>query len=198
MNKTLKDELKRKGFHQLLLIYAFGYLYLPKNTVVLGLGIAIVIVAALEILRFRHPPFNEFFKKHFKGFYRPEEAGKVSGLLGTLLGGLVAILLFSQKEMVFASFLYLAFGDAAAAIVGKTLGRHKIVFAKSLEGTLACFAACLIAGLFLFNLKFALIGAAIAAIVELLPWKINDNFWMQIVNAALLILLSNYIPWTPL
>ena len=197
MNKILIDELKRKGFHQLLLIYAFGYLYLPKNTVVYGLSAAIIIVAGLEILRFRHPPFNEFFKKHFKGFYRPEEAGKVSGLLGTLMGGLAAILLFSQKEMVFASFLYLAFGDAAAAIVGKTLGRHKIVFAKSLEGTLSCFAACLIAGLFLFNLRFALIGAAIAAIVELLPWKINDNFWMQIINAALLILLSNYIPWTP-
>jgi dolichol kinase len=198
MNKILKDELKRKGFHQLLLLYAFGYLYLPKNVVVYGLISAIAIVAGLEFLRFHYPPFNEFFKRNFKGFYRPEEAAKVSGLLGTLMGGLAAILLFSQKEMVFASFLYLAFGDAAAAIVGKTLGRHKIVFAKSLEGTLACFAACLIAGLFLFNLKFALIGAAIAAIVELLPWKINDNFWMQIVNAALLILLSKHIAWLPI
>jgi dolichol kinase len=92
--------------------------------------------------------------------------------------------------MVFASFLYFAFGDSAAALVGKIIGRHKTFPGKSLEGSLACFAVCFIAGLFIFNWQFALAGATIAAIVEAIPWKISDNFWMQIINAGVLTLLS--------
>jgi len=191
-----KDELKRKGFHLLSLIYIFGYWYLEKRTVILGLAIAIAVVALLEILRFNAAWFNIFFVKHFKGFYRPEEARKVSGLLGTLSGALITILLFSgNRYMVFASFLYLAFGDSSAALVGKSIGKHKTFFGKSLEGTIACFLACFICGLFIFNWKFALLGAFIAAAIEAVPWPINDNFWMQIVNAGILYFLSGVMLW---
>lgn len=195
-----KDELKRKGFHLLSLIYVFGFWFLQKNIVILGLLIAIFIVAFFEILRFKVPKFNKFFCNNFKGFYRQEEANKVSGLLGTLSGALIAILLFSvlitdTKEMVFASFLYLAFGDSTAALVGKSIGKHKVFTGKTVEGSIACFFACFIAGLFIFNVKFALCGAFIATVVEAIPWKINDNFWMQIVNAGLLTLLSQFITW---
>ena len=97
--------------------------------------------------------------------------------------------------MVFASFLYLAFGDSCAALIGKTFGRHKTFGGKSLEGSIACFSSCLIAGLFFFDWRFAFAGAFIAAAVEAVPLKINDNFRMQIVNAALLTLLSGVMIW---
>ncbi|MDR2192511.1 MAG: hypothetical protein LBO62_06510 [Endomicrobium sp.] len=190
-----KDELKRKGFHLLSLIYVFGYWYFDKTIVIWGLGATIAVVGALEFLRFNIPKVNDFFCNNFKGFYRPDEAKKISGLLGTLSGALITVLLFSNKYMVFASFLYLAFGDSSAAIVGKTLGKRKTFFGKSLEGSLACFAACFLCGLFIFNWQFALLGAFIAMIVEALPWKINDNFWMQIINAALLTFFSGVIAW---
>ncbi|MCL2143887.1 MAG: hypothetical protein FWH43_00105 [Endomicrobia bacterium] len=190
-----KDELKRKGFHLLSLIYAFGYWHLAKSTVIWGLAIAVTAVALLEILRFNVSACNEFFCKNFKGFYREEEAKKISGLIGTLSGALITILIFPNKYMVMGSFLYLAFGDSAAALIGRTFGRHKIFSGKSLEGSIACFAACLAAGLFLFNWKFALAGAAIATVVEAVPWPINDNFWMQILNAGLLTLLGTVIIW---
>ncbi len=193
-----KDEVKRKGFHMLSLIYVFGYWFLPKNIVIWGLAIAIAIVAILEILRFNAPWFNIFFVKRFKGFYRKEEARKVSGLIGTLSGALITILIFPNKYMVFASFLYLAFGDSIAALVGRTIGKHKSIAGKSIEGSVACLIACFIAGLFIFNWKFALAGAFIATIVEAVPWKINDNFWMQIVNAGLLTLLSGVMVWAKL
>ena len=196
MIKVPKDELKRKGFHLLSLVYVFGYWYLPKSTVIWGLAIAIGIVVLLELLRFNVPACNDFFCRNFKGFYREEEAKKVSGLIGTLSGALITVLIFSNKYMVMASFLYLAFGDSLAALVGKTFGKHKIYAGKSLEGSIACFTACLIAGLFLFNWKFALACAAIAAVVESIPWPINDNFWMQIVNAGVLTLLSGIMTWS--
>lgn len=195
-----KDELKRKGFHLISLVYVFGYWYLPENIVISGLAIAIFIVALLELLRFKVPKCNEFFCNNFKGFYRPEEAKKVSGLIGTLLGALIAIVLFrtggaNPNPLVFASLLYLAFGDSIAALVGRTIGKHKLITGKSIEGSIACLLACFIAGLFIFNWKFALAGAVIATIVEAIPWKINDNFWMQIINAGLLTLLAQFMVW---
>ncbi|MDR1195192.1 MAG: hypothetical protein LBL00_01810 [Endomicrobium sp.] len=195
MVKFPKDEFKRKGFHLLSLIYVFGYWYLSKSTVVWGLAIALTVVALLETLRFNIPACNEFFCKYFKGFYREEEAKKISGLIGTLSGALIAVLLFDNKYMVMGSFLYLSFGDSLAAIAGKTFGRHKTFAGKSLEGSIACFIACFAAGLFLFNWKFAFLGALIATIVEAVPWPINDNFWMQILNAGLLTLLSGVMIW---
>ncbi|MCL2335001.1 MAG: hypothetical protein FWC57_02945, partial [Endomicrobia bacterium] len=178
------------------LIYVFGYWYLSKPVVIWGLAIAIFIVALLEILRFKVPACNAFFCNNFKGFYRPEEAEKISGLIFTLSGALIAILLFPNKYMVMASFLYLAFGDSAAALAGKSIGRHKSFAGKSVEGSIACFIACFVAGLFLFNWKFALAGAFVATIVEAIPWKISDNFWMQIVNAGVLTLLSGIMTWS--
>jgi len=190
-----KDELKRKSFHLLSLIYVFGYWHLDKNTVIWGLAAAIAAMGLFEILRFSVPKFNEFFCNNFKGFYRPEEAKKVSGVLGTLSGALITILLFPNKYMVFASFLYLAFGDSTAALVGRSIGKHKTFFGKSLEGSIACFTACFICGLFIFNWKFALLGAFIATVVEAFPWKINDNFWMQIINAAVLTFFAGIMIW---
>jgi dolichol kinase len=184
-----RDEIKRKGFHLLSLIYVFGYWYLPKTSVVCGLVIAIIIVVLFEYMRFKILRLNDFFKNKFKGFYRHGEADKISGLTGTLSGALLAILIFQDRYMVFASFLYFAFGDSAAALVGKIFGRHKTFAGKSLEGSLACLAVCFIAGLFIFSWQFALAGAVIAAIVEAIPWKISDNFWMQIINAGVLTLL---------
>jgi dolichol kinase len=190
-----KDEIKRKSFHLLSLMYVFGYWYLPKKIVIFGLGIAIAIVTFFEYVRFKCSKVNNFFKKNFEGFYRAEEVGKISGLIWTLAGAFIAIVLFPNKSMVFASLLYLALGDAAAALVGRTIGRHKIFTSKSLEGSFACFTVCFIIGLFLFNVQFALIGAIAATLIEAIPWKFNDNFWMQIINAMVLTAISNIMVW---
>jgi dolichol kinase len=172
-------------------VYVFGYWYLPKSVIVCSLVIIIIIVVLCEYLRFTISGFNNFFKNSFKGFYRLEEVDKISGLIGTLLGALLTILMFSNRYIVFASLLYFSFGDAAAALIGKVFGRYKTFAGKSLEGSLACFIVCIISGLFLFNIKFVLIGAFVATLVEAVPWKINDNFWMQIINAGILTMLSD-------
>ncbi|MDR1086856.1 MAG: hypothetical protein LBL16_01180 [Endomicrobium sp.] len=195
MDGIPKDEIKRKAFHLLSLIYVFGYWYLPKNIVIFGLGIAMAIVAFFEYIRFKFPKFNVFFKNNFKGFYRSQEADKISGIIWTLSGAFLAIALFPNKSVVFASLLYLALGDAAAALVGTTIGRHKIFTSKSLEGSFACFTVCFIIGLFLFNVQFALIGAIAATLIEAIAWKLNDNFWMQIINAGVLTAISNIMVW---
>jgi dolichol kinase len=188
-----KDEVKRKCFHLLSLIYVFGYWYLPKKVVILGLIVTIVIVVLGEFMRFKFPFLNEILKNKFHGFYRADELNKISGLIWTLSGALLTILLFSNTRMVFASLLYFSFGDAVAALIGKSFGVHKTICGKSLEGSLSCFIVCFILGLFLFNKKFAIIGAFVAMVIEAIPWKLNDNFWMQIINAGILTFLSNFM-----
>jgi dolichol kinase len=190
-----KDEIKRKAFHLLSLIYVFGYWYLPKNVIIFGLGLAIIAVAFFEYIRFKLPKFNVFFKNNFKGFYRLQEADKVSGIIWTLSGAFLAIILFPNKSIVFASLLYLSFGDAAAALVGRSIGKHKMLAGKSLEGSITCFVMCFTIGAFLFNTKFAFVAAIVATLIEAIPWKLNDNFWIQIVNAGVLMSISNIMVW---
>jgi dolichol kinase len=102
--------------------------------------------------------------------------------------------LFENKNFVLASFLYLAFGDSVAALAGKAWGKHKIYAGKSLEGTLACFIVCFGIGLLILpTWQFAFAGALIAAFIETIPWPLNDNFWMQILNAGILTFLSKVL-----
>ncbi len=62
-----------------------------------------------------------------------------------------------------------------------------------MEGTFACFVACLIIGLiFLPSWQFAVVGALIAAFIETIPWPLNDNFWMQIINAGILTYIARF------
>ena len=182
-----KDEIKRKTFHILTLIYVAAYWFLPKNIILTGLLIAVIIVLLGEFIRARNEKFNVFILKVLGGVHRKSEEHKISGLPWTLAGAFLTILLFENKIFVLTSFLYLAFGDAVAALFGKTYGKHKIYAGKSLEGSVACFVACLIVGLiFLPSWQFAVVGALIAAFIETIPWPLNDNFWMQIINAGIL------------
>lgn len=188
-----KDEIKRKTFHILTLIYVAAYWFLPKNIVLTGLLIAIIIVLIGEFIRARNEKFNIFILKVLGGVHRKSEEHKISGLPWTLAGAFLTILLFENKIFVLTSFLYLAFGDAVAALFGKTYGKHKIYAGKSLEGSAACFIACLIVGLIVLpSWQFAVVGALIAAFIETIPWPLNDNFWMQIINAAILTYISRF------
>lgn len=189
-----KDEIKRKTFHILTLIYVAAYWFLPTNIVLTGLLIAIIIVLLGEFIRAKNEKFNVFILKVLGGVHRKSEEHKISGLPWTLAGAFFAILLFDDKLLVTASFLYLAFGDALAALFGKAYGKHKIYAGKSLEGSIACFIACLIIGLIILpSWQIAVLGALIATFIETIPWPLNDNFWMQILNAGVLTLLSKII-----
>jgi len=197
-----KDEIKRKTFHILSLIYVIAFWFLPRNVVLIGFLIAIAIVLIGEFIRSKNEKFNVFILKILGGVHRESETHKISGLPWTLSGAFLAILLFPNKLFVLASFLYLAFGDACAALFGKAYGKHKIYAGKSLEGTFSCFCACLIVGLAIFlpssqftiasGLLFAVIGALIAAFIETIPWPLNDNFWMQIINAGILTYIARF------
>ena len=187
------DEIKRKRFHLLTLLYIAAYWMLPLPVVLGGLGTLIMIVLIGELVRLRVPSFNEWILAALGGVHRAEETQKISGLLWTLSGSLLTMAIYPDRVAVLASLLYLAFGDAGAALFGKRFGKHKLFWGKSLEGSLACFLICLCVGLFLFSFPLALAGALVATLIELIPWPLNDNFWMPLLTTGSLMALKLFL-----
>ncbi len=76
-------------------------------------------------------------------------------------------------------------GDALAAIIGKSLGRHRFSSGKSLEGSLAYFLTALLVLIPpLVSFAPALAGAVIGTIVEFYNVPPDDNFSNQLAVAV--------------
>ena len=188
------DEIKRKLFHLLTLIYVFGYWFLSKDMVLWVMGSIIVVVFIVEMMRLNMPSLNVWALRFLGGVHRPWEASNISGLPWTLLGSFLTMLLFENKNLVLISLFYLALGDASAALFGKFCGKHKIFwYNKTFEGSIACFVICFAIGIPFLGLPLALLGAFIATIIEIVSWPLNDNFWMPLVSCAFLTILKNYL-----
>jgi len=188
------DEIRRKLFHLLTLIYVFSYWFSNKDMVLWVMGSIIVVVFIVEMVRLNMPVFNVWTLRFLGGVHRPWEASNISGLPWTLLGSFLTMLLFDDKSLVLVSLFYLALGDASAALLGKFCGKNKIFwYNKTFEGSIACFVICLAIGIPFLGLPLALIGALIATIIEIISWPLNDNFWMPLVSCAFLTILKNYL-----
>jgi dolichol kinase len=68
-------------------------------------------------------------------------------------------------------------GDTAAALVGKTIGRVRVL-GKTLEGSIACFVVSFLFawGVVGLDPSLAACGALTATLFELLPVPLDDNF----------------------
>ena len=181
--------LGRKLFHVfgglglLSLYFVFG------RKTALGLyGALAVLASAFEVARLRVPALNRFFHSHFGSFIRESEAHRPTGTLPYILGVGIAFWAFSTPAAS-AAVCFLAFGDVVATTVGERFGKTKIG-SKSLEGTAAFTAAALLAGLSLSLTGIGMppgilmLGALIAACVELLPLPVNDNFAIPVLAGA--------------
>ena len=178
-------EIARKVFHLLTLIYLWAYWTFGTTKTLWLLGGWIALEASLEFLRLRNAALNERLIALFGAINRESERNKMSGIVWTSLGCWWTIFLFgARSEVVTAAVLYLALGDAAAALAGKAVGRHKLPFgdgAKSWEGSIACFAVCAAVGAVLgFDAVRLIAGALTATIVECVELPLNDNLWLPI------------------
>lgn len=112
--------------------------------------------------------------------------------------------LFDQPWAASAGILMWGFGDAAAALVGKPYGKHKVLLPladhkKSWEGTGAMFLVSALAGVLVMTLVYrspllralmlALPTAALGAWVELVTHGGNDTVTVPAANCTALLLL---------
>ena len=181
----LRREFGRKAFHMLSLVYwaAFFFFGWPRIVPMMCVWLAIVLIVEKTLTGL------------FEGLIRETERKHYSGIVHTTAGSLIAMVVASGDPVIVgASIGSLAFGDSAAALVGKAFGRTKILGGhKSLEGSLACFSACFALSICVGVRPGAALAAALAATaVELLPTTgfFNDNLWMPVAAAVVLRVLG--------
>ena len=193
-------ELKRKGIHFIGLLIPICYYFFREEDKFIAVTILFALTAiyfAIELLRLTNKQAQNYFLTHFSSFLRTHEKQHITGTAYYLLSAFLSVLFF-EKELAIACLSFLVLGDMLAALVGKKFGHTKILANKSLEGSLSCFAACLVIGLFVAWLfpahltpQVVVIGALTATIVELLSLWIDDNLTIPLISGLVMEVLIN-------
>jgi dolichol kinase len=134
-----------------------------------------------------HSPFKNLSTK-MKGLADITEEGHRLGLVFYAISYTVLALLFATKQNVMilaAGILPMAYGDAAASMVGERYGKRKygILAEKSLEGSAAMFFVSFL--IFTFSLFFFSL---------LLPFSFFDKVYMAVAVAAATTLVEGCSP----
>lgn len=157
-----------------------------KASILLIGGVALFFLL-LDLVRLISKNVNLFLFQKIKALYKSREAKKFSSITIFLLAAFLALLVFDRTIAV-PAIGYLIFGDFFSKFFGILYGRTR-VFQKTLEGSLAHFNACLVAGVVLHHvlplpLPVAMGGALAATIAECLPLGVDDNFSVVFISAA--------------
>ena len=189
--KSIRTEFVRKSIHFLIALVpifaawnyfftiallTFGILAYVLFESLRSRGIAIPVITSLTVMA-----------------SRPRDEGRfVIGPVTLGLGAMLVLVLFPPHIAALAIYA-LAFGDGFASLLGKPFGRIKPSFmhGKSLEGTLACFAAVFLASWNVSkSINISLITAITATIIEAMPLEDFDNILMPLATALILFLLK--------
>jgi dolichol kinase len=205
-SRISREEVTRKLLHLFALVMPLGIFYLPRWSFPES-AVAIILTALfagsvlIEMSRFGSAAIQRAFFRFFGWLLRKEERFKIAGSTWVIgAAALCSILFFNAAHVSCMALSLFMIGDAAAALVGISMGRIKIG-SKSLEGSLACFLSCvaLSYGLFPFlpglldpwggtlPLSIVLVTAAVVTIFELVPLRIarniviNDNLAVPVI-----------------
>lgn len=188
--------LLRKFWHMgtgLVGLYAFYASGLgPINFAKILMAIAMAGFA-VDLIRTRFEPVNNFVMKVMGSFMRESEKDGMSGFPFYALGASLSLFFFPEKIAVL-SIIFLMFSDPISSFFGILYGKDKFLPNKSIQGTLAGFVTCYLLALFygmtfsdnggVSLLFFAIFAGAIGAISELLSVFVDDNLTIPLVSAA--------------
>lgn len=192
---TYRTELVRKAIHLCSLIIPVIYFFIPRTFALATIIPATFIFIIIDIGRYYNPLLQEWFYSIFGSLLRRHESDaarkRLNGASYVLISATLCILLFS-KPIMLAAFCVMIIGDTMAALIGIRFGRHKF-FNKSIEGSLAFFVSGLVIICIIPNLANGLSGyilaafsVAVGAIVEALPWEIDDNLTIPLAVGLVL------------
>jgi dolichol kinase len=181
---SLRRELTRKGLHLLLTGVPMGYAAgLTRSSVVWALVGALAIAAAVEFARARNARARTVFNAGAGPLLREHELHGLSGATWLIISLLVTAVCF-PRDVAIAAMCAVSLGDAAAAIVGRTLAHASAGRRKSVAGSVACFAASSVAARTIagFAWREALIVGVLASLAERPRGPMDDN--LRIVLAV--------------
>ena len=180
-------EVRRKLVHLVGLAIPINYGWASRDTALAVVVPLSLCFLAVDLLRRYHPGLAGLFRKYFFGIVlRDREERTLMGSTYFLLAASLILLLF-PKTIAIVSLLILIVSDTCAALVGKGIGRVRIL-GKTLEGSLAfLLSALLIVWCYPHLNRFSGSLAAVgAALIELLPIHVDDNFSIPLVAGAIM------------
>jgi dolichol kinase len=177
-------EIVRKGIHLFSLSIPMIYFFISQQLALCLLLPVTVGFIGVDLARYYIPPVSRWFYRWFGWLLRRHETDtnrkQLNGASNVLISASLCVLLF-PKVIAINAFTILIISDTTSALIGRRFGRHRFL-AKSLEGSLAFFLSAIIVILIAPKIAhlpaeygIGIIAAAIGAIVEALPIKIDDN-----------------------
>lgn len=118
--ELLKKEVSRKAIHMSGFIIPLAYyFFIPKDYMILILGLGVVVAGSLELIRISgHRLFPALLLRgHEKG-------GTIAGYFYALVSSFMAVLLF-DKSIAVAAILFLDLGDGLVGIAGAILSMYE-------------------------------------------------------------------------
>ena len=133
LGDKLPVNFRRKFLHIMIGNFVFIIPFFTFTT--LPLNFPFFVASPFILLTFLSTPlFTNKLKKKFNGLTDITVGGHGFGLFMYAISYTLLAFFFSAKPyVIIAGILPMAFGDAAASLVGQKLGRHKINFHKKQE-----------------------------------------------------------------
>lgn len=195
----MKQEIQEEPIKPLRrLWHVFGgsiaviYLFVLKEKWMMLLFLSPILIGflMLDILRLRSQELNKKFFNCFQAILLEKDRNHPSGSTYFLFSSFLTIFLFS-REVSAVAILFLSLGDPLAAVIGKRFGRIEVL-GKTVEGSLSCFLVCFLVSRLFFDFWISFFGSLTTTIIELVPFKLDDNLLIPLVSGAILTLLISY------
>ena len=193
-------ELKRKALHLVALIVPLGMYLLGRTDALWILVPSSILAVGADVLRAYSPAFNAHIRHIFGPLMRTEELPApgegivINGATSVLVGATLLTVLFPLSIAV-AVFVMTITADAAAALVGRGIGRHRWPGRPhTVEGTAAFVAVGMLVMMpFGLGLPGTTSGVLVAAIAEASPLPVNDNIAVPLLAATMVTLIGWYV-----
>ncbi len=116
---------------------------------------------------------NLLFFRFLFPLVSPREEGRIISSVWYVLGMLIVVAVF-PREIALPSILVMALADPAASYVGRRWGRARLG-----TGTVTGTVTFVVTGLLVLapfvGVGPAAVASALASVIEILPWKLDDN-----------------------
>ena len=199
---ALRYEIARKAIHLSSISIPLIYWFISRDLALLLLTPLFAGFVIIDLLKNVVQPISRWYHRTFDAMLRSHELNEekftFNGATYMVLSALLLVLFF-PKVIAVTAFAMVAISDTMAAIVGRTLGRHRFGH-KSIEGSVAFLLSALVIVTVVPGIP-AIIGIAMAitaTIAEAIAGqvshlKIDDNLVIPLTSASVGLLLYGWL-----
>jgi len=189
-DETFKSHWWRVALRPVAVVFVIFYHFYSQTATVMLIGSVALFFIVLDMIRFLTSLGKKLFTEKIKFVIKNNELQKFSSMTMFLIAACIITLVF-EKHIAIASLTFLIFGDIFSKIFGLGFGKHTIIADKTVEGSLAYLGGVLICGFILYTSLgippvLLLTGGIAAAVGEVLPLGLDDNFTVGLISGAVM------------